>query len=139
MTKPIVKFREKHFFLSNFYPVIITFEGHTFFTAEHAYQAQKATTLEDFNFIRTGHGPADALHRSRKVATRSNWDDVKNEIMLNVLREKFSLPRMRVLLKETGTREIIEGNDWGEDYWGVCDGKGENMLGRLLMTVRSEI
>lgn len=139
MAKPIVKFRGQHWFLSNFYPVIITYQDHKFFTAEHAYHSAKATCKDDFDFIRTGRGPADALHRSRRVAHREDWDDIKLQVMHDVLMEKFRLPRMRLLLQETGSRAIIEGNDWNECFWGVCDGRGENHLGKILMQIRREL
>jgi len=28
------------------------------------------------------------------------------------------------------------GNHWGDRYWGVCDGKGENNLGKIQMGIR---
>jgi predicted NAD-dependent protein-ADP-ribosyltransferase YbiA (DUF1768 family) len=42
-------------------------------------------------------------------------------------------------LLETGDAELIEGNDWGDTFWGVCGGKGNNFLGKLLMEVRKEL
>lgn len=42
-------------------------------------------------------------------------------------------------LLATGGVELIEGNDWGDAFWGVCGGYGQNWLGVLLMLVRSEL
>jgi predicted NAD-dependent protein-ADP-ribosyltransferase YbiA (DUF1768 family) len=58
--------------------------------------------------------------------------------MLNLLRQKFQNPELREKLLCTGKLELIEGNYWGDTYWGVCRGVGENRLGKLLMLVREE-
>jgi hypothetical protein len=42
------------------------------------------------------------------------------------------------LLLATGDMELIEDNDWDDTYWGVCNGAGENNLGKLLMKIRAE-
>ena len=42
-------------------------------------------------------------------------------------------------LLKTGDEELIEGNDWNDCYWGVCQGKGENKLGQILQRIRSEL
>jgi predicted NAD-dependent protein-ADP-ribosyltransferase YbiA (DUF1768 family) len=59
--------------------------------------------------------------------------------MLDALRDKFSDPELRAKLLATGDEFLVEGNHWGDTYWGVCNGKGRNMLGSLLMKVREEI
>ena len=43
------------------------------------------------------------------------------------------------MLLATDDMEIIEGNVWGDTFWGVCDGKGENNLGKVLMEVRQHL
>ena len=43
---------------------------------------------------------------------------------------------LRNKLMETGNRYLEETNHWKDRYWGVCDGKGENNLGKILMSVR---
>ena len=58
--------------------------------------------------------------------------------MLTRLRAKFRSPLLRGWLRETGAEELVEGNYWGDTFWGVCRGEGENKLGKLLMQVRSE-
>ena len=60
--------------------------------------------------------------------------------MLNVVRAKFDQhPDLAQKLLETGDEELVEGNTWGDRYWGVCGGKGKNMLGKILMRVREEL
>ena len=50
---------------------------------------------------------------------------------------KFRNPHLKELLLATGTAELIEGNTWNDTYWGVCNGKGKNMLGKTLMDCRA--
>ena len=59
--------------------------------------------------------------------------------MHGLLQQKFSFTVLKRQLLETGAAELIEGNYWGDRYWGVCKGVGDNWLGKLLMTVRKEI
>jgi len=59
--------------------------------------------------------------------------------MKSCLQEKFSDPLLRKKLLATGNATLIEGNTWGDTYWGVCKGKGQNKLGKLLMELRSEL
>ena len=40
---------------------------------------------------------------------------------------------------DTEDMELIEGNSWGDTFWGVCDGVGENNLGKVLMRVRDRL
>jgi predicted NAD-dependent protein-ADP-ribosyltransferase YbiA (DUF1768 family) len=59
--------------------------------------------------------------------------------MRDLLRQKFAHPELRRLLLATGDAELVEGNTWGDRFWGVCAGRGQNHLGRLLMAIRAEI
>ena len=59
--------------------------------------------------------------------------------MERILRVKFSSPDLKEKLLSTGDRYLVEGNSWGDVYWGVCGGKGINMLGKLLMQIREEL
>lgn len=59
--------------------------------------------------------------------------------MEDLLRQKFSKTPLRRLLLATGEAELIEGNTWGDTYWGVCHGVGQNHLGCLLMKIRGEL
>jgi len=56
--------------------------------------------------------------------------------MINLLIQKFQSKEMASLLQATRGKELIEGNDWGDTLWGVCDGKGRNILGVILMAIR---
>jgi len=61
------------------------------------------------------------------------------QMMEELLRLKFESPELRKLLLETGEHELIEGNNWGDRFWGVVDGVGDNHLGKLLMKIRAEL
>lgn len=137
----------KHFdghqyrWLSNFFAISIDYEGHRYGSVEHAYQAAKTLDPKHKAMIRSAKTAAQSKVFGRQAPKRPDWDDVKLQIMETLLRAKFDRdmhPDMRKRLKETGDAELIEGNWWGDTYWGVCKGVGENHLGKLLMKIRSE-
>jgi hypothetical protein len=55
------------------------------------------------------------------------------------LRMKFSDPFLRKLLLNTGSSMLIEGNNYGDRFWGKVNDIGSNHLGELLMSVRADI
>jgi len=132
-------FNGKYRFLSNFYPCTIEFEGITYPSTEHAYQAAKTTNDIIRKRMSHLHSPGEAKREGNKVTLRPDWEAVKDNIMLTLLRIKFKIPELKTKLIDTGEEELIEGNYWGDRYWGVCGGTGKNMLGKLLMQVRNEI
>lgn len=127
-----------YFFLSNFAPSIIVVDGLEYPTVEHAYQAYKSNTDSIRNKIRLADTPASAKKLGRVIQIRDDWDDVKFGIMLDFVRLKFQIPELNKKLLDTGDRELIEGNTWGDRFWGVCGGVGDNNLGKILMKVRAE-
>lgn len=144
----INKFTGPHAFLSNFYrqPMTVLFDyGGTSQwmqvpTLEHAFQALKATTFADFHRVCIQGTPGGAKRVGRRIRLRPDWDDIRDEVMLQLLRSKFrERAEMRNLLLATGDAQLVEGNDWGDTYWGVCRGRGQNRLGQLLMQVRQEL
>ena len=135
----ITKFRKDYFFLSNFYPCAVTYKGITYSTSEAAYQAQK--TFDENERIRISKlDPHDAKEEGQKIKSRTDWDDIKLEEMYNICKIKFTQnPNLTKLLLETKNEEIIEGNDWDDTFWGVCNGEGHNNLGKILMRIREEL
>lgn len=123
-------------FLSNFYICPVTYNGITYPNSEAAFQAQKC--LERANeFLDITPGQAKRL--GKRVPLRAGWDDIRDDIMYEVVKAKFEQnPDLLRLLIQTGTAELIEGNTWNDTYWGVCDGIGKNRLGKTLMKVRAE-
>ena len=135
----IVRFAGPYRFLSNFFPRPLLWEGDRYPTAEHAYQAAKCSRACDFRMIRSAPSPGAAKRMGRKIAIRGDWEAVKEKVMLAIVRAKFQDAYLRRRLSATGSAELIEGNDWGDRFWGVCRGEGENRLGKILMKVRAEI
>ena len=134
----ITSFSEENRFLSNFYPCKIEMDGIEYPSVENAYQAAKTLNVaerEEISQLTAGQ----AKRRGCKVSLRANWETIKIWIMVDLIRQKFNIPGLKEKLLATGDAELIEGNDWGDRYWGQCDGEGENMLGKMLMKIRSEI
>lgn len=132
-------FQGDYRFLSNFWPAPVVLDGHEYPTVEHAYQAAKTTCPYQRQFIRSAPTPGQAKRRGRRVDLRPGWDHMKVEVMEGLLRQKFAREPLRSKLLATSPRELIERNTWGDQFWGVCNGQGENHLGRLLMKVRAEL
>jgi len=135
----IDRFEGEYNFLSNFYKSPITIEGITYPTVEHFYQAQKTHDTQIKQTIANLRFPGQAKKYGRKIPLREDWDEIKLDIMLWGLTEKFNEPELESLLLKTGNATLIEGNNWGDTYWGQCNGNGLNMLGKLLMEVRDQI
>jgi ribA/ribD-fused uncharacterized protein len=137
--EPITSFRGYYGWLSNFYKLPFDYKGVTYPTAEHAYQAAKSSNSAWAHVIGEASTPALAKKLGCEAPMWNNWDDIKVEEMTEILREKFKIPGLRKLLVQTAPRELIEGNTWGDTFWGVCRGEGANHLGQCLMKVRQEI
>lgn len=135
----INSFSNRYNFLSNFYPVGIVFEGIRYPSVEHAYQAAK--TLSEVDRITISHAryAGQAKSIGRRVKLRENWDEIRLDVMLTLLREKFKSPKLATRLLLTKDEELVEENYWNDTFWGVCKGVGENHLGKLLMQVREEL
>jgi len=130
-----MKFTGEFEFLSNFYPSVIPGRFGDYPTVEHFFQAMKTDNIVDQEKIRTAETPGKAKRLGRRVQLRSDWDLIKLGVMWNALFYKFMNPELaRRLLAVEG--EIVEDNNWGDTFWGVCNGKGENILGKMLMDLR---
>lgn len=138
-TKPIDSFFGYYRFLSNFYPVLVEYNGLTYSAIENAYQAAKFDDIElKKKFGELTSREVYKLTRGKKP--REDWDDVKLGVMYDLLKIKFSNNNyLKKRLLATGNRELIEGNTWGDTYWGMYRGVGENHLGKLLMKARKEL
>ena len=126
-------FRGEHRFLSNFF---IEPDGSC---VEMEYQAAKAINPQDVAFIMSSSTPGKAKRRGRSITLWPQWEGMKLKVMLRLVRAKFSDEAMKKLLLATGDEELIEGNTWGDTYWGRCNNAGMNWLGRILMQVRKEL
>lgn len=135
----IDSFKGEYSFLSNFYPVLVTYEGITYCNSEAAFQAQKCryeTDRQTFAYL----SAADAKSKGRTVNLRSDWESVKDKIMYEICLAKFTQnPSLALRLIETNGEDLVEGNNWNDKYWGKCDGEGLNKLGEILMNIRTKL
>ena len=134
MAQRINEFRGKYSFLSNFYRFT---DGPT---VEHLYQAEKTLDPALRARILLAGTPAKAKSMGKNVPLRKNWDKKKLKIMESLVTVKFTrFSKMEELLIKTGDAELIEGNWWGDTFWGVYDGIGENHLGKIIMKIREKL
>lgn len=149
MPDVIAKFAGEYEFLSNFYPSNVEAKIHgdrmRFPTGEHAFQAMKANAMPDNAAARSyafeltkDITPGKAKLAGRKVNIDvPAWDAYKDTAMREVVFSKFLLSAdLCGSLLATKTAMLVEGNDWNDEYWGRCNGRGLNRLGAILMEVR---
>jgi ribA/ribD-fused uncharacterized protein len=136
---PIDSFSGEFRFLSNFYPSPVTFDGLRYPSVENAYQASKTLDrVQRQAFVNVSPGEAKRLGQA--LPLRKDWEQVKLKIMEILLLKKFTPGTdLAFQLLGTGNRQLIEGNHWGDRFWGMCGGRGENHLGLLLMEIRDKL
>lgn len=139
----INKFNGDFDFLSNFFASPIRYEGMVYPTVEHAFQAAKTMDMAKRREIAGLPTPGAAKRAGRQVTLRPDWEEVKVDVMETLLREKFSNPHLNFCLRITDGHFLEEGNNWCDNFWGVCrcprcNGNGRNQLGKLLMKIRAE-
>lgn len=138
-------FFEEHRFLSNFYDSEVSFEGETYPTVEHAFQAAKFTDEEHRAKIRNAKTPGAAkrLGRSRDYPLREGWDSgLAVRVMTELSHSKYEDPKLAEKLLATGDAILVETNHWGDDIWGdstKTETPGRNQLGIILMGVREAL
>ena len=134
--------REPYGEFSNFSPHPIKLKGRIWPTSEHYFQAQKFAATEHEETVRNAKSPmvAARMGRSRERPLRPDWETVKDDIMREALRAKFTQhPQLRSLLLSTGDAQLVE-HTANDDYWADGgDGTGKNRLGQLLMELRAEL
>lgn len=137
----IFGFTGKYRFLSNFYPSQVSLDGVSYPTVEHAYQAAKTFNPYEREYVRSRATPAAAKRAGKQFfRMRPDWDDVKVQTMKYLLMQKFmGYHDLSLQLYQTGDIYIEETNTWNDTFWGVCNGKGQNVLGNLLMEIRESV
>ncbi|HNW88031.1 MAG TPA: NADAR family protein [Bacteroidales bacterium] len=141
----IVLFIGKYEFLSNFYPADVEFDNKIYHSVENAFQAAKSLDNNERARIAAGT-PGQAKRLGRLVnPLRPDWNQVKVDLMKELLVKKFSKEPFSGLLCDTGDQPLQEGNYWHDNFWGNClcehcmEIPGENVLGKLLMEVRTNL
>lgn len=150
----IAEFRGPYAYMSNFFMHPVEWDGRSWPSNEHLYQARKISplhpnALELQEIIRTSGDAYDAKkcgrYLDKKGLTRPDWHVGNEPYKLTVMREAVALkfPARDSLLTqalvETHPQRLVEGNWWGDTFWGVCEGVGKNWLGRLLMSRREQL
>ena len=103
----------------------VDFEGEVYPTVEHAFAAAKTLDPTEREVIRLAPRPGDAKRLGRQVALRSGWDDLRVGVMRGLLARKFApATDLAARLLATGDAQLVEGNTWGDRFWGVCRGQG---------------
>ena len=140
MNTVIDSFDKEYAFLSNFYEAPVEWEGITYPSNEHAFQAAKVINPVKRLEIAAAATPGQAKRMGRSVNLRHDWEQVKYNVMLDIVLAKFHQhPDLAEALLDTGDAELIEGNWWNDTTWGVCNGVGTNWLGKILMSVRAQL
>lgn len=166
----IAGFRDDFRFLSNFYNAPVTYNGVTYKNSEAAFQAAKFLHLTPDDIrakvspsIIDGYGfdltddhcvehafaamsAADAKKLGRKLPIRPDWEDVKFDIMREIVDSKFANNAyLKRKLLATGDEQLVERNWWHDNIWGDCacdrckNRAGKNMLGVILMETRARL
>lgn len=137
----IEQFKGEYRFLSNFYPVEILLDL-IYPSVEAAYMSAKNDSPEWKAFCAdTNNTPGQIKRASRGIILVDGWESCKLLVVEECLRQKFKKPYFKGRLLKTYPNEIVEGNNWGDTFWGVSlkTGEGENNLGKLLMKIRQEL
>lgn len=134
----INRFHGTYAWLSNFWPVPVILDGVTYKSVEHAYQAAKFPVDRRAYFQDPACTAAHAKAMGKAPGKLEGWQDRRDDVMSDLINQKFGQEPYLTQLVETGEQEILEGNVWGDSYWGVAlaTGKGENRLGRMIMIKR---
>lgn len=134
-----MKFRDVYYFLSNMYPAKVPMNiggtDYIFDNAEAAFQAQKNA---DWAAKFVGLNGFDAKRLGRQVPIdRAIWNSQRIDAMRNAVQSKFNNnTELMQQLQGLADEYISEDNDWGDTFWGISQGRGQNNLGKILMDVR---
>lgn len=126
-------------FLSNFWPASVEHDGIRYSSVEHAFQAAKTLDMDERRRVAALPTAKEAKQAGRHLVLRGDWETARLDVMLELVRRKFRHVDLRERLLATADHELVEGNTWNDHFWGVCRGRGENHLGKILMRVRDEI
>jgi ribA/ribD-fused uncharacterized protein len=133
----IKEFTGKYRWLSNFWMAPVQIGKLRFPSNEHAYQVAKSLDPADWMDVLECVSPGAAKRMGQTFKLRPDWDEIKLEVMTQIVAAKFDQnPLLRDALMATKGMELVEGNGWGDRFWGVCRNVGHNHLGRIIMEYR---
>lgn len=127
------------------YPLEIC--GKVWRTSEALYQALRFPDFIDVQqkiYVQASPMAAKMVSKPHRLSeSRSDWDEFRVEIMFWCLEVKLFQHQEKFgeLLRRTGTRDIVESSS-KDKFWGAIEQNsgslhGQNVLGRLLMRLRS--
>jgi hypothetical protein len=140
----ITSFSGEYACFSNFYLEPVEFEKEIYPSNEHAYHAAKTLHLETRKRFRLNNlTPGQAKREGRRIDIRPDWPRIKFGTMFELVKKKFSYnEELYRILMDTGTKNLIEGNTWGDKIWGAVLENGvwvgRNWLGNILMSTRDQ-
>jgi ribA/ribD-fused uncharacterized protein len=127
--------RDDYYFMSNMYPCKIKWKDNIYKSAETIFQLSKCKYAEDIPMFKNLNG-FESKKLGRKIKMRNDWNDIKVLTMRKIVKDKF-LQNPKLLDKLKRIKEpIIEENTWGDRFWGVSNGMGLNVLGKILTEVK---
>lgn len=141
----ILGFFQEFAFLSNFFEAPLVYKGLNWPTSEHAYQAMKSEDPGVWTYFTLLGTPGEAKRSGGKITLRSNWEQLKDDFMYEIVLAKFEQNEdLKQKLLATGNRKLVELNYWGDKYWGMvhdANGNlvGKSKLGEVLMRIRSNL
>jgi ribA/ribD-fused uncharacterized protein len=141
--KQIFFYEQDYYILSNFSSFTLKWKGIRFDTSESAYHWEKFKNAPE---IQIKIIESSSAHEAFKISEiykdlrRKDWDDVKLNIMKEILKAKVEQHEyVKRKLLATENKELIE-NSWRDGFWGWGeDRKGKNWLGKLWMEIRNEL
>jgi len=146
MTETTEGFKGKFEFLSNMYECDCPYNGMVFKSSEHLYQWLKVPPEAEWwrtKIFEAPHGKvAKKLAANPKCPKKqtADWDLTRIRYMKIALWSKFTNnPDLKQKLLDTRGATLVEYNHWKDTFWGVCNGEGENRLGKLLMQLREKL
>lgn len=147
-TGVVKEFRGEYSFLSNHYQALFEWRGSQWFCVEQAFQYAKTFYPEShydkqkckdlaMRLRDTGNGATAKKYGRQIPIDVEEWDKNKVQVMREIVHAKFKTGEgLAGQLINTGAMMLVEGNDWGDTFWGRCNGKGFNTLGVILMEER---
>lgn len=115
----VIEFKGEFYFLSNFYRTDVKYKRRTFRTSEHAFQWAKTTDKDRAEMIKDALHPSDAKRLGRIAPLRPDWEDIKLDVMREIVEAKFKNRALAARLLATSEHRLVEGNRHGDDFWGA--------------------
>lgn len=148
MSKYVGSFSGDLEFLSNMYKIPIYFneskydnfqpDFKVYPSSENLYQALKCKYIKDRELFQNVD-PHKSKRIGKTIEIRSDWDNVRLEAMKLAIDLKFKNIELGEKLIDLPDGKIIEFNNWGDRFFGICNGEGLDHLGKILRAKKQQI